>query len=238
MGQRTDDGLRYRGRIVALRRGAFSLTELLVVVAIVAVLAGLTLVVISQGRARAQASSCGQGLRSLGQAIALYANDHDERLPHHAATRRRVSIPPNLWVEPRPEAWRDATLRYMSGHASFFCAGDASARATVVENGVRLHKVTSWETAVYGHSSTATPNGDYRFALPEWPPVTIMMFDAMTYPDLGANPEPTSPPFGRHHRLYADGSVSSVPYRQCENVWWQEAWMDSTSPKCEDTLGK
>lgn len=66
------------------RRGAFSLIELLVVVAIIAVLAGLLLPALSQARSRATAVRCTAQLRQLGIGCALYADENNDRLPQSA----------------------------------------------------------------------------------------------------------------------------------------------------------
>jgi prepilin-type N-terminal cleavage/methylation domain-containing protein/prepilin-type processing-associated H-X9-DG protein len=64
-----------------MRRNGFTLVELLVVVAILAVLAGLLFPVLAQARARARQATCLSNVRQIGTAFALYAQDFDERLP-------------------------------------------------------------------------------------------------------------------------------------------------------------
>ncbi len=59
----------------------FTLVELLVVMAIVAVLAGLLLPAISAARRRAQRAACVSNLRQLSQALQLYANDFNGYFP-------------------------------------------------------------------------------------------------------------------------------------------------------------
>jgi prepilin-type processing-associated H-X9-DG protein len=55
--------------------------ELLVVLAILAVLAGLLLPALARSKANAQNAACLNNLRQLGIATRLYADDHQERLP-------------------------------------------------------------------------------------------------------------------------------------------------------------
>jgi len=63
------------------RSGAFTLIELLTVIAIIAVLAAMLLPVINNAKITAlQAKSVGN-LRSIGLAFRLFANDHDGKIP-------------------------------------------------------------------------------------------------------------------------------------------------------------
>ncbi len=59
----------------------FTLVELLVVVAIIAVLATLMFPAVQGGLERARTAACLQNLRSLGMAFNMYAADHDGWMP-------------------------------------------------------------------------------------------------------------------------------------------------------------
>ncbi|MGD0060622.1 MAG: prepilin-type N-terminal cleavage/methylation domain-containing protein [Verrucomicrobiia bacterium] len=61
---------------------AFTLVELLVVIAVIAILAGLLLPALSKARAVAMEAKCAANLRSWGQAFYLYAVDYNSYLPH------------------------------------------------------------------------------------------------------------------------------------------------------------
>jgi prepilin-type N-terminal cleavage/methylation domain-containing protein/prepilin-type processing-associated H-X9-DG protein len=62
-------------------RGAFTLVELLVVVAIIAVIIAILLPALSRARQNAQKLQCASNLRTLGQLLVLRANDHQGYLP-------------------------------------------------------------------------------------------------------------------------------------------------------------
>jgi prepilin-type N-terminal cleavage/methylation domain-containing protein len=64
-------------------RGAFTLLELLTVMAVIAVLAGILLPALSQARERARAIGCLNNTRQLLVAWQLYAGDNAERLPYN-----------------------------------------------------------------------------------------------------------------------------------------------------------
>lgn len=72
-----------RGPAVRNRRAGpgFTLVELLVVVAIVALLAALLFPVLMQGRRRARQAACQSNLHQLGRAFDLYTGDWDGVLP-------------------------------------------------------------------------------------------------------------------------------------------------------------
>ena len=62
------------------RREGFNLVELLVVIAVIAILAGLLLPGLSRARERALAAACQSNLRQLQLAFQLYASDNADQL--------------------------------------------------------------------------------------------------------------------------------------------------------------
>jgi prepilin-type N-terminal cleavage/methylation domain-containing protein/prepilin-type processing-associated H-X9-DG protein len=64
------------------QKTAFTLIELLVVIAVIAILAALLFPVFAAARDKARQAACFANLKQIGQALYLYVQDYDERLPN------------------------------------------------------------------------------------------------------------------------------------------------------------
>ena len=67
--------------LFARRRQGFTLLELLVVVAIISVLAGLLLPALARAKGRARQAQCLSNFKQIGVAIHMYADDNEDFLP-------------------------------------------------------------------------------------------------------------------------------------------------------------
>ncbi len=74
-----DEGRRTRTKSV--KRAAFTLVELLVVMAVIAILAGLLLPAVSQAKESGRATACLSNLRQIGLALQMYVQDNQNRMP-------------------------------------------------------------------------------------------------------------------------------------------------------------
>ena len=123
-----------------MRRNAFTLVELLIVLAIIALLLGLLMPTLSAVRASAQSIKCLSNTRSIAVAMDMYAQDDaDNFYPTARMPMNNTSLP----------TWLDLTRPYMDELDAYRCPSDAS------EN---------WDTATmprltsYGINAYFTPN--------------------------------------------------------------------------------
>ena len=66
---------------------AFTLVEMLVVIAVIGILASLLLPAIIGGKERAKRAACKNGIRQFSLAIHMYANDHEDQVPSGASNK-------------------------------------------------------------------------------------------------------------------------------------------------------
>jgi prepilin-type N-terminal cleavage/methylation domain-containing protein/prepilin-type processing-associated H-X9-DG protein len=74
---------------------AFTLIELLIVIAVIAILAGLLFPVFASARAKAHQTTCTSNLRQIGVAIALYRDDWEHYVPAILGRPRQL----RMWME-------------------------------------------------------------------------------------------------------------------------------------------
>jgi prepilin-type N-terminal cleavage/methylation domain-containing protein/prepilin-type processing-associated H-X9-DG protein len=81
-------------------QNAVTLTEILVVMAVLAVLICLLLPALDRSQGAAQTARCLSQLRQLGVALSLYADDHTGRLPMAHAEVSWTNTQPPPWTRP------------------------------------------------------------------------------------------------------------------------------------------
>lgn len=129
---------------------AFTLIEVLVVIAIIAVLASLLLPALSKAKLKAQGIACNNNMRQLSLAASLYADDNADRLVNNHGIQETLATHQN-WVN-NVEDWLSADgntnlaaittgklAPYVhENYAIFKCPSDHS----IAENGPRIRSVS------------------------------------------------------------------------------------------------
>ena len=87
-----------------MRRGAFTLVELLVVIAVIAVLMGLLIPALSRSRHMAYRITCGSNLAGIGKATMVYAHENGGKLPKAGARSNRWAAGIADWQAPNRKA--------------------------------------------------------------------------------------------------------------------------------------
>jgi prepilin-type N-terminal cleavage/methylation domain-containing protein len=123
-----------------IRKRAFTLIELMVVITIIAILIGLLLPVISNARERANRIDCMNNLRNFGQAAYLYESD---------APDGRSIFPTNLW------GFRE----YLNAPKLFVCASNTQRSPAGDFQDIEVEN----DSYVYLAGYDSSKNGNYVF---------------------------------------------------------------------------
>ena len=78
------------------RQRGFTLVEMLVVIAIIVILAGILFPVISKARDKARMATCLSNQRQLSIAMVMYTQEHDERMPVASEFWKEVKLGPGI----------------------------------------------------------------------------------------------------------------------------------------------
>lgn len=95
---------------VARPRSAFTLIETLVVIAVISLLVAIMLPALGSARAAGKGTVCLSGLRSIGQAVTLYCDDHKGYFPLSSHSASSL-LAPDAWLTTLQEYGVSPTFR-------------------------------------------------------------------------------------------------------------------------------
>jgi prepilin-type N-terminal cleavage/methylation domain-containing protein len=99
-----------------MKRRAFTLVELLIVIGIIAVLAGLFLTTGKRAREQANSVICSNNLRQLALAFNSYTMDNDDRYPHYGGQQSELDDWLYWQTAARLPFERSLILKYVKGN--------------------------------------------------------------------------------------------------------------------------
>ncbi len=115
-------------------RKYFTLIELLIVVAIIAILAGMLLPALNQARERVRNTQCTNMLKQIGTACQLYANDHRDSLHAENQGPGKFSNSKKR-ISPKYNGYKLLAGGYLGGSGEF---ADYSSSSTITESTIPL----------------------------------------------------------------------------------------------------
>jgi prepilin-type N-terminal cleavage/methylation domain-containing protein/prepilin-type processing-associated H-X9-DG protein len=216
-------------KISIQRRHGFTLVELLVVIAVIAILAALLLPVLAVARERARQTSCLTNVRQITHAYGLYLQDWDEQLPHwfvgDSALPQSFSMFPFVTWPPRSEApgpvcfWTEYLQPYLRSEGVLRDPGLFSSPTTPPGRRLADYALFTW-----GPGGRGTPESPYWrwagaplcLAQVKRPAATALVTDGVTTTELAARE------IGRHGNAtnvgFLDGHARWLPGREPERV--------------------
>ncbi len=136
-----------------MRKNAFTLIELLTVIAIIAILAGMLLPAVNKARSKAQAVSCVNNLKQIGLAANMYVNDNKDCFP---AVALKI---PNDDGTPKPASWSGALHSHLGLQFS-------ASRSNL------LASVLNCKTSEFGDNLNAAPYSSFASSYVSNPLIT------------------------------------------------------------------
>ena len=105
-------------RISSRRQGGFTLIELMIVIAIIAILAAILVPNFIRARAQGHVTACKSNLKNIGTALEMYSTDNGGRYPTSGAFTTALTDGANGYLKKIPECPSAGTATYAYTSAS------------------------------------------------------------------------------------------------------------------------
>lgn len=167
---------------------AFTLIELLTVIAIIGILAAIIIPTVGKVRDSARAATCGSNMRQVGLAVIAYANDNRNRMPTAFGGHALFNGQPRSWyLKISPYLGGDLTSVPKTRNALRLLMCPASVRYSTGENDVPWN---GFATAFFPHIS----DYGYNFAVNNNDPTTPSSYGRLLLTQLDAPVNPSNTP--------------------------------------------
>ena len=156
----------------ANKTAGFSLVELLVVIAVIAIISSILLPVLAKSEERARAAFCLNNTKQLATALELYADEHDQFLPYNLQMAGSSFRTPLNWVnnvmtwDLSPDNTNTATITgaslgpYIANPNIYRCPSDHVLSGTQIAAGWSGGRIRSYSlNAMVGDVGIAFTNG-------------------------------------------------------------------------------
>lgn len=214
------------------QRSAFTLVELLVVIAIIALLAALLSPALSKAREQARGIKCISNLKQIGQVFFLYANDHDGFVPPPL----RTGETPNTWMvklfpyvgnsswTTRSEIWKCPSWRVPAGLEDWYYGMNFRLPQFLGgfgdnERFFKLEQISNPSLMMLVADSTHYPTAADYPGNPAYNNASYRVWEANDWPGIGTIDKARHR--GGANLLFADGHSE---WRQAANI--PTAWND------------
>lgn len=195
----------------------FTLIELLVVIAIIAILAAILFPVFAQTKGKANQTACISNLKQLGEALQMYAQDSEGKLPSDVMAYDIKTPPDDL------NRLRSKLVSYTKNIAIFKCPSDSGAPG-IGSSGQSLYNILG-SSYNYGGWIQSTSGSGYvntrsNIILDSLQPASEMglMADAYKWHVCIDNSETVNRYLEKYNLLYVDGHVKLVNLAEVSNA--------------------
>ena len=188
----------------------FTLVELLVVVSIIAILAGLLLPALNKGRERAQSASCFGNLRQMGNSFQMYAADSEDFVPYAQSWKNISVIEPNGTTSNRRPTFVERLSPYYKKLKVAQCVSGMRELESLGNNW-HTNYTAGWR---FGWSSSGEVAPVRRLSKCRQPTIAAILIDGQnktryTMAFGGSCSRPDNRHSGRWNILLADGHVQA-----------------------------